>query len=83
MNAARHTTVQVLNRNQKHKTLPTTSGVSFLKLTIKMPAQLLLFVVISRRSSGDIVGAIDWHSFSQLILRPYGIHHNEHFHLGM
>ena len=24
------------------------------------------------RSAGNIVGAIDWHSFSQLILRPYG-----------
>lgn len=24
------------------------------------------------RSSGNIVGGIDWHSYSQLILRPYG-----------
>ena len=28
------------------------------------------------RSLGNIVGAIDWHSFSQLILRPYGMHYN-------
>ena len=34
----------------------------------------------SHRSSGNIVGAIDWHSYSQLILRPYGIQSiAEHF----
>lgn len=24
------------------------------------------------RSLGNVVGAIDWHSFGQLIIRPYG-----------
>ena len=24
------------------------------------------------REQNDIIGAIDWHSYSQLILRPYG-----------
>lgn len=81
MNVVRHTMAKVQNLNRKHKTLPITSGEHTIRL---FSFVLSLFFVIAKlgcwmtyqyipfRSSGNIIGAIDWHSYSQLILRPYG-----------
>lgn len=39
-----------------------------------------VFYYILYRSLGNVVGAIDWHSFGQLILRPYGMSESWYLH---
>ena len=60
----------VLHQSQKHRTHRITSGMATYYIIINSAC---FEVSLQCRKQGDIVGAIDWHSFSQLILRPYGI----------
>ncbi len=66
-----HTMVQVLNLSQKQKLLQIISS----KCSFTWPffIHVVYLLNLFYRAQSDIIGAIDWHSYGELILRPYGI----------
>ena len=70
MSVVRRIVVQVQLLSQKRRTLKTTSSEHYAWYTSCYTFIHSHFIL---RSNGPIIGAIDWHSFGQLILRPYGM----------
>ncbi len=77
-NVVRHIMDVVFNQNQKLKILQTTSSQRFYKGYNYYNYYKFTYY---NREFDNIVGAIDWHSYSQLILRPYGNHHDNYNYL--
>ena len=77
----RRTTVWVLPLNLRQRSLrPTLRKLHSFTCSYLLQSLVMYNFLLFPRAQKSIIAAIDWHSFSQLILRPYGMCYLYHLH---